>query len=175
MLLVVGFAGGFRRSELAQLTPQHLAFGPQGVEVMLKRSKTDQHGKGRVVALPPGPLHLCPVKLLKILLLVLGRLDPKGAAMPLFRRVDRYGRLGSGLRSAAVGSILRQRLLICGLDREGYSAHSLRSGLVTAAAKAGVPTWAIQRQTGHRSESTVNRYIRGLSRFERNAFEAITH
>lgn len=173
VLLVVGFAGGFRRSELAQLTPQSLVFGPQGVEVTLKRSKADQHGKGRVVALPPGPQHICPVKLLKAWLRMLKNTDPEGARKSLFRRVDRYGQLGQGLRGAAVGSILRQRLRLRGIEREGYSAHSLRSGLVTAAAKAGVPTWAIQRQTGHRSESTVHRYIRGLSAFERNAFESV--
>ncbi len=174
VLLVVGFAGGFRRSELAQLTPQNLVFGPKGVEVMLKRSKTDQHGKGRVVALPPGPQHVCPVRLLKEWLIMLRRADPEGASKLLFRRVDRNGMLGQGLRGAAVGTILRQRLSFCGLQREGYSAHSLRSGLVTAAARAGVAIWAIQRQTGHRSESTVQRYIRGLSPFERNAFEAIS-
>ncbi|RYE40094.1 MAG: integrase [Hyphomicrobiales bacterium] len=173
VLLVVGFAGGFRRSELAQLTPQSLVFGAQGVEVTLQRSKTDQQGKGRVVALPPGPRHLCPVQLLKAWLLVLRRIDPEGAAKPLFRRVDRYGQVGQGLRGAAVGGVLRQRLKVCGLEREGYSAHSLRSGLVTEAAKAGVPTWAIQRQTGHRSESTVHRYIREITVFERNAFASI--
>lgn len=172
-LLVVGFAGGFRRSELAQLTPQSLVFGPQGVKVTLERSKTDQHGKGRVVALPPGARHMCPIMLLKAWLRILRNADPEGAAKPLFRRVDRYGQLGRGLRGAAVGAILHGRLRLCEFEREGYSAHSLRSGLVTAAAKAGVPVWAIQRQTGHRSESTVHRYIRGVSAFEWNAFSSI--
>jgi integrase len=173
VLLVVGFAGGFRRSELSQLTPQNLVFGPKGVEVTLKRSKTDQHGKGRVVALPPGPRPICPVKLLKTWLRLLRDADPEGAARPLFRRIDRYGQLGRGPRGAAVGVVLRLRLRLCELEGDGYSAHSLRSGLVTAAAKAGVPTWAIQRQTGHRSESSVHRYIRELPAFERNAFRAI--
>lgn len=172
-LLVVGFAGGFRRSELASLTPSSLTFGAQGVEVMLKRSKTDPHGKGRVVALPPGPSRLCPVRLLKAWLAVLTKENLAGATMPLFRAVGRHGNLQKGLRGAAVGAILRERLRHCGLACNGYSAHSLRSGLVTSAAKAGVPVWAIQRQTGHRSESTVHRYIRGLSPFERNAFGAI--
>lgn len=174
VLLVVGFAGGFRRSELASLTPGSLTFGEQGVEVMLKRSKTDPHGKGRVVALPPGPSKLCPVRLLKAWLVVLGKGDVAAETMPLFRAVDRYGRLQRGLRGAAVGGVLRERLRHCGLECDGYSAHSLRSGLVTSAARAGVPIWAIQRQTGHRSESTVHRYIRGLSPFEGNAFRSIT-
>lgn len=99
------------------------------------------------------------------------RVDPEEVeAKPLFQRVDRHGKPGSGLSGAAVGGVMRRRMRECGLDPSGFSAHSLRSGLVTAAAKAGVPTWAIQRQTGHRSESTVHRYIRELSPFERNAF-----
>lgn len=172
-LLVVGFAGGFRRSELANLTMGSLTFGAQGVEVMLKRSKTDPHGKGRVVALPPGPRTLCPVRLLKAWVAVLEGEDLATDTMPLFRAVNRHDQLQHGLSGAAVGGILRGRLRDCGLEYNGYSAHSLRSGLVTSAAKAGVPIWAIQRQTGHRSESTVHRYIRELSPFERNAFRSI--
>jgi integrase len=172
-LLLVGFAGGFRRSELVGLTPESLHFDAQGVAVTLKRSKTDPQGKGRVVALPYGRGGMCPVKLLKAWLALLSKLDPEAETKRIFRGVDRYGTLGQGLGSGAVGGILRRRLAHCGLDREGYSAHSLRAGLVTAAAKAGVPTWAIQQQTGHKSENTVHRYIRGLSPYERNAFRSI--
>lgn len=174
-LLVVGFAGGFRRSELARLKLENLAFDAQGVTVTLVRSKTDQQGKGRVVALPQGQRNMCPVKLLKTWIQLLSALAPDEMdAKPLFRRVDRYGKLGDGLSGAAVGGVMRRRMRDCGLDPTGFSAHSLRSGLVTAAARAGVPTWAIQRQTGHRSESTVHRYIRGLSPFERNAFDTLS-
>lgn len=174
-LLVVGFAGGFRRSELARLKLEDLAFDAHGVTVTLVRSKTDQQGKGRVVALPYGPVRMCPVKLLKAWIQRLRGLDQEEAmgAVPLFRRVDRYGKLGGGLSGAAVGGVMRRRMHDCGLDPKGFSAHSLRSGLVTSAARAGVPTWAIQKQTGHRSESSVHRYIRGLSPFERNAFDSL--
>ncbi|MDP9917498.1 integrase [Variovorax boronicumulans] len=154
-LLVVGFAGGFRRSELARLKLENLVFDAQGVTVTLVRSKTDQQGKGRVVALPQGAGQMCPAKLLKAWIQLLRRLaSDEIGAKPLFRRVDRYGKPGSGLSGAAVGGVMRQRMHDCGLDPSGFSAHRLRSGLVTAAAKAGVPTWAIQQQTGHRSEST---------------------
>jgi len=174
-LLVVGFAGGFRRSELARLKLENLGFDAQGVTVTLVRSKTDQQGKGRVVALPHGPGRMCPVKLLKSWIQLVRGMDPEEVdAKPLFRRIDRYGKLGGGLSGAAVGGVMRRRMRDCGLDPTGFSAHSLRSGLVTSAARAGVPTWAIQRQTGHRSESTVHRYIRGLSPFERNAFGSLT-
>ncbi|MDH6165555.1 site-specific recombinase XerD [Variovorax boronicumulans] len=174
-LLVVGFAGGFRRSELARLKVENLVFDAQGVTVTLVRSKTDQQGKGRVVALPPGSGRMCPVKLLKAWIqLRQGAAAGEAASLPLFCGVNRHGQLGGGLSGAAVGGVLRRRMHDCGLDPSGFSAHSLRSGLVTAAAKAGVPTWAIQRQTGHRSESTVHRYIRGLSPFERNAFDTLS-
>lgn len=174
-LLVVGFAGGFRRSELARLKPENLAFDAQGVTVALLRSKTDQQGKGRVVALPQGPGRMCPVKLLKSWTQLLRRVAPDEVdTKPLFRRVDRYGKIGGGLSGAAVGGVMRRRMRDCGLDPTGFSAHSLRSGLVTAAARVGVPTWAIQRQTGHRSESAVHRYIRGILPFERNAFGSLT-
>ena len=59
------------------------------------------------------------------------------------------------------------------MEAEGFSAHSLRAGLVTSAAKAGVPSWAIQRQTGHRSEFMVQRYIRDLGLFEHNALKSV--
>jgi len=162
---------------LATLKLEHLVFDEQGVTVTLVRSKTDQEGKGRVVAIPRGSGRLCPVKLLTAWirrLHVLGSHDSI-EALPLFRRVDRYGRPGGGLSGAAVGEVMRRRMRDCGIDPNGFSAHSLRSGLVTAAARAGAPTWAIQRQTGHRSESTVHRYIRGLSPFERNAFESVSN
>lgn len=133
-----------------------------GVTVTLERSKTDQQGKGSVVTLPQGPARMCPVKLLRTWIqLMRGLVTEDIGASPLFRRVDRYGKPGSGLSGAAIGGVIQRRMRDCRLNPSGFSAHSLRSGLVTAAAKAGVPTWAIQRQTGHRSESTVHRYIRG--------------
>ena len=168
-LLLVGFAGGFRRSELVRIAPADLAFSRSGVTVTLRRSKTDPHSHGRTVGLPYGLGSLCAVKALKHWLRILRRVCVDAESQPLFRRVDRYGLVGHALGHAAVGSILRDRMLANGLTADGFSAHSLRAGLVTAAAQAGASTWAIQRQTGHRSESTVHRYIRGISPFKMNA------
>ena len=118
---------------------------------------------------------MCPVKLLKAWIPLLREASAdEVTSQPLFRGVNRYGQLRGGLSGAAIGGVIRRRMHDCDLDPSGFSAHSLRSGLVTAAAKAGVPTWAIQRQTGHRSESTVHRYIRGLSLFERNVFDTLS-
>jgi integrase len=169
-LLLLGFAGGFRRSELVSLKPTDLRFTREGLIVNLQRSKTDPHAKGRAVAIPSGRGRLCPVGPLLRWLHVLRAHDEEGSGKALFRRVDRYGNLGGALGAGSVGGIVRQRLRLCGFEARGFSSHSLRAGLVTAAAAAGLPTWAIQRQTGHKSERTVHRYIRGLAPFERNAF-----
>ncbi len=172
-LLLTGFAGGFRRSELAQITPRDLTFSRKGVSITLRHSKTDPAGKGRVVALPSSGGSLCPVNALRAWLTRLRSNCPDAEGKALFRRIDRYGHLGGPLGAAAVGPILQKRLALCGMASTGFSAHSLRAGLVTSAALAGVPIWSIQRQTGHRSEAMVHRYIRGLTPFQANAFGAI--
>lgn len=162
-LLLLGFAGGFRRSELVSLRPCDLKISREGVLVHLRRSKTDAAGKGRVVAVPKGKGRLCPLRPLLRWLAVLRREEPDGFASQLFRSVDRHGHLGDGLTAASVNDLLKHRLQRCGLALEGYSAHSLRAGLVTAAAMSGVPVWAIQQQTGHRSLGALHRYIRNDS------------
>ncbi|WP_077563333.1 site-specific integrase [Polaromonas sp. C04] len=177
-LLLVGFAGGFRRSELAALTTGSVSFTRRGAVLHLRAGKTDPNGVGRHIAVPFGTPPLCPVRALREWIKATRHLDTcpaQGGApsSPLFRRIDRYGHPGGGLCDAAVGWILTQRMQAVGLCTQGFSAHSLRAGLVTSAAKAGVPTWAIQRQTGHKSEHMVRRYIRGLGLFEQNALKSV--
>lgn len=169
-LILLGFAGGFRRSELVELRPTDVQLTREGALILVRRSKTDQTGKGRLVAIPRKRGRLCPIKALMRWMLMLCRLEPEAAGKPLFRRIDRYGGLHGALRAPSVGVILKERLRHALHNCEGYSAHSLRAGLVTSAAAAGVPTWAIQRQTGHRSERSVHRYVRGLDQFAQNAF-----
>ncbi|MGH8643219.1 MAG: site-specific integrase [Gammaproteobacteria bacterium] len=167
-LLLVGFAGGFRRSEITGLMTSDLAFSRRGVVIRLRASKTDPSRQGRDVALPYTQSASCPVRALKTWLRA-SKAEPE-KSLPLFRRIDRYGHLHkAALCGASVGWILRQRMQASGIDHEGYSAHSLRAGFVTSAAKAGTPIWAIQRQTGHRSEHMVHCYIRGIGLFEHNA------
>lgn len=170
-LLLTGYWGGFRRSELVGLALSDLTFTKLGVVVHLRTSKTDSARKGRDVALPFAKPTQCPVRALQAWINASNSTDANAA---VFRRIDRYGHLHSdALNSASVGWILRQRMVAAGICTKGYSAHSLRAGFVTSAAKAGVPTWAIQRQTGHRSEQMVHRYIRGLDLFEQNAAASI--
>jgi integrase len=150
-----------------------LTFSRNGVSITIWHSKTDAAGKGRVVALPSGASDLCPVRALRDWLARLSSLCPAADDGALFRRIDRYGQLGGPLGAAATGPILQKRLALSGRPSAGFSAHSLRAGLVTSAALAGVPVWSIQRQTGHRSETMVHRYIRDLTPFQANAFGAI--
>jgi len=184
-LLLVGFAGAFRRSELVNLTLSDIACNRHGLVLHLRASKTDSARFGRHIAVPYGHGSLCPVRALKSWLEVVkiaenicisasksSRYNDGGGA--LFRRIDRHGVIGRGaLSGAAVNLILKTRMAEVGLNAEGYSAHSLRAGLVTSAAMAGVPTWQIQRQTGHTTTQMVTRYIRSVGLFDGNAARAV--
>jgi integrase len=165
-LLTIGFAGGFRRSEIVSLDVSDLDFRPEGLVVTLRRSKTDQEGAGRRVALPFGSNpDTCPVRVLR------AWLDAAGVtAGAVFRGVDRHGNVSpERLSDRAVANIVKAAAERAGLDAASYSGHSLRAGLATAAAKAGKSERAIMRQTGHRSERMVRRYIREASLFDDNA------
>ncbi|MBI2727156.1 MAG: tyrosine-type recombinase/integrase [Polaromonas sp.] len=171
-LLLVGFAGGFRRSEIVSLKVSDLTFSKRGVVIRLRSSKTDANHRGRDIAIAYTRTKDCPVLALKDW--VRAACPDHVGGLPLFRRIDRYGFLReSPLCGASVGWILRQRLKAHGLDTKGYSAHSLRAGFVTSSVKVGTPTWAIQRQTGHRTEQMVHRYIRGMGLFDHNPSAAL--
>ena len=174
-LLLLGFAGGFRRSELCALHVGDLNFTKAGVLVRLRQGKTDQFASGRDVAIPGAAnSKLCPVAALrKWLQLVKRRFTAVANELPLFGSIDRYGNIRPGLNAATVGVILRRRMEAKGLDPRGFSAHSLRAGLVTSAAQAGVPVWAIQRQTGHKSAASATKYIREVDAFRCNAAQAV--
>ncbi len=157
-ILLVGFAGAFRCSELAGINVEDC--GRRGAELIIKlrKSKTDQEGKGREVVIPPGANGVCPVT---ALIDWLERSKIRSGA--LFRALAvgdcvSERRIGAG----AVGSIVKTSVLLAGLDPRQYSAHSLRSGYVTSAALKGVPLWQIKRQTGHSRETMVETYIRPI-------------
>ncbi len=162
-VLAVGFAGGFRRSELVGLDVPDLDFRAEGLVVTLRRSKTDQEGAGRKVALPYGANpSTCPVRTLRAWLDVAGIV-----AGPVFRAVDKVGRVGlERLSDRSVANVVKEAASRAGLDAAAFSGHSLRSGLATAAAKAGKSERAIMRATGHKTEKMVRRYIRDASLFD---------
>jgi site-specific recombinase XerD len=165
-LLLVGFAGGFRRSELAALAVQDLRDTPEGIAIQLNRSKTDQEGQGRRVALPYGSdPRTCPVRVLRTWLEA-GRIT----AGPLFRGVDQFGFVSeTKLHPDSVAFIVKRAVGNAGLDAMEYAGHSLRAGLATQAAMNGASELAIMKQTGHRSLATVRKYIREGSLFRDNA------
>jgi integrase len=168
-LLLVGFAGGFRRSELVGLDVADVAFVPEGLLVTLRRSKTDQEGVGRKVGIPHGRTRACPVKALRVWLEEAGIVSG-----PLFRQVNKGGWIGSrALTDQSVSLVLRKCAVRVGLPCERLSGHSLRAGLVTSAAKIGVSSWKIRQQTGHRSDAMLQRYIRDADIFVENAAGAV--
>lgn len=156
-LLLAGFAGAFRRSELVSLDVADVAFSADGLVVQLRRSKTDQEGQGRKVGLPfdSNPLT-CPVRALR------DWLERAGLSHgPIFRPIDRHGNLKPiRLTDQSVALVVKRCANAAGLDFEKYAGHSLRSGLVTAAAMADVSERSIMAQTGHKSLPVVRRYIR---------------
>jgi site-specific recombinase XerD len=125
-LLLVGFAGGFRRSELVGLTVHDVEPVRQGMIITLQHSKTDQDGAGRKIGIPNGRGRWCPVAALEEWLMVSGTVEGS-----IFRKIAKP------LSGEAVGLIVRERLRAAGIDPEGYSGHSLRAGLATSAAQAG--------------------------------------
>ena len=167
-LLLIGFAGGFRRSELVGLNVGDIESERRGVILHLRRSKTDQLGHGRKIAVPYGRTRHCPVLALEAWVAIVGNEGP------LFRAVDRHGRIGRDqLSGNAVSAVVRARLAAAGIDPTSYSGHSLRAGLATSAAQAGVPTWKIRQQTGHASDAMLSRYVRDGELFVGNVVSAL--
>jgi integrase len=155
-LLLLGFAGAFRRSELVGLDLADLRRTTHGLVANLRRSKTDPFAAGRNVIITAIEGLPCPVAALERWLAVSGITEG-----PIFRPVTRHGHVAKERLSAeAVAIVLRQRLSAVGINSQGYSGHSLRAGYVTDAADHGVPTWKIRRQTGHASDGMLGRYIR---------------
>jgi integrase len=168
-LILLGFVGGFRRSELVALTVSDFRWARGGLIVTLRRSKTDQEGQGREVSIPGLKGTLCAVKAVRNWLRMAGIED--GA---VFRPINRHGQVvAKTLSGEAVNLVVRRYAGLIGLDPDEYGGHSLRAGLVTAAALAGSAAWEIRRQTGHKSDAVLARYIREEGRFETHVAKRI--
>jgi len=169
-LLLLGFSGAFRRSELVALNKEDVVETADGLVVTLRRSKTDPEAEGRKVAIPRGrETGTCPVGALSAWLTAAGI-----TAGPLFRRVNRHGQiLPQRLSGEAVAIVVKRWAAAAGLAPEEFAGHSLRAGLATSAAIAGKSERAIMNQTGHRSSTTVRRYIRDANLFRDNAADGL--
>ena len=168
-LLLIGFAGGFRRSEIVGLDCADIERVRQGLIVTLGRSKTDQEGAGRKVGMPFGRTRYCPVLALDGWLAISGI-----EAGPIFRPVDRHERVDRERLSAeAVSLVVKERVAAASIDPTGFSGHSLRAGFATSATRAGVSTFKIRQQTGHASDTMLARYVRDGELFVDNAAGAL--
>jgi integrase len=165
-VILLGFAGAFRRSELVGLDFEDCAFGKDGLTITLRRSKTDQQGTGRKIGIPYGSNpETCPVRNVQSWLELAAI-----STGPLFRSVSRHGKIQAGrLSGIDVARIVKKLAQRAGLDSVKYAGHSLRAGHATAAAIAGASERSIMNQTGHRSVQMVRRYIRDGSLFRENS------
>jgi site-specific recombinase XerD len=165
-LILLGFAGAFRRSELIGLDAEDCVFGKDGFTITLRRSKTDQQGAGRKIGIPYGSNpETCPVRAVQAWLELAGV-----SVGPLFRSINRHGRVQTKrLSSIDVARVVKKLVDRAGLDAAKYAGHSLRAGHATAAAIAGASERSIMNQTGHRSVQMVRRYIRDGSLFRENS------
>ena len=157
-LILVGFAGGFRRSELVEIKIGDIDFVPEGVKIFIKRSKTDQSGEGMTKGIPYfSNLKYCPVISLKNWLEKKEIKDDK-----IFDLSDK-----------SVALIIKKYTAIAGLDSNKYSGHSLRSGFATSAAELGAEERSIMAMTGHKTTQMVRRYIQEANLFKNNALNNI--
>jgi len=165
-LMLLGFAGAFRRSELVGLDIADCAFGKDGLVVTLRRSKTDQDGAGRKVGISYGSNpETCPVRTVQA-----WPAEAGADAGPLFRSINRPGKVRAGrLSGIDVARVVKKLVVRAGLDPAKYAGHSLRAGHATSAAIAGASERSIMKQTGHRSVRMVRRYIRDGSLFRENS------
>ena len=153
-LILVGFAGGFRRSELVSIQFEDIDFVKEGVKIFIKRSKTDQSGEGMTKGIPYfSNLEYCPVTALKDWLV---KSEIKSGK--IFDMSDK-----------SVALCIKKYASFAGLDSNKYSGHSLRSGFATSAAELGAEERSIMAMTGHKTTQMVRRYIQEANLFKNNA------
>ena len=169
-IILIGFAGGFRRLELVSLNYEDIDFVSEGLKIIVRRSKTDQFGEGMIKGLPHFiNKEYCPVihlqKWLKLSNIKSGS---------LFRRFTKGSKLtDKRLTDQSVALLLKKYLNLAGIDNKEYSGHSLRSGFATVSAESGADERSIMAMTGHKTTQMVRRYIREANIFKNNALNNI--
>ena len=160
-LILIGFSGAFRRSELVSVELEDIDFVKEGVKIFIKRSKTDQSGEGMVKAIPYfNNVNFCPVLSLSNWIDFLKK--TKNKSTKIFEMSDKN-----------VALIVKKYALKTGLNPEKYSGHSLRSGFATSTAEHGAEERQIMAMTGHKSNQMVRRYIQESNLFNNNALNKI--
>ena len=159
-LILIGFAGGFRRSELVSILKEDVELVDEGVKILIKKSKTDQSGEGSVKAIPYFQnQEFCPVIALKRYM-SLKKFNSNSEK--IFKLSDK-----------SVALIIKKYAQIAGLDPTKYAGHSLRSGFATTAAEFGAEERNIMTMTGHKTTQMVRRYIQEANLFKNNALNKI--
>ena len=175
-LLLVGWTGALRRSELVGLTTEDIRFVEgEGVNVYIRRSKSDQEAEGLVKGLPYGSnKETCPVTALRQWLQAAERNVEGSFEGDIFRRFYRGESIGeSAMTAQYVSTVLKRHAESAGLDPEAYSAHSLRAGFITQAIRAGKAERRVKEHSGHASWETFNRYVEEAGSFQDNPAEGI--
>ena len=157
-IVLVGFSGGFRRSELVNIDYDDIEFVSEGVKIFVKRSKTDQSGEGMIKAIPYfDNKSFCPVLALKYWI--------------------EHSKIKSGklfdISDKSISLIIKKYASLAGLDPNKYGGHSLRSGFATSAAESGAEERNIMAMTGHKTTQMVRRYIQEANLFKNNALNKI--
>jgi len=157
-IILTGFAGGFRRSELVSIDYSDVEFVEEGVKIFIKKSKTDQSGEGMIKALP--------------------YLENKEfCAATLLKKWVEISKINSGLlfkiSDKNVALLIKKYALVAGFDPNKYSGHSLRSGFATVSAEFGASERSIMTMTGHKTTQMVRRYIQEANLFKNNALNKI--
>jgi site-specific recombinase XerD len=163
-LLLLGFAGAFRRSELVALDVEHLEESAEGLRVRITGSKTDQEGVGQTVAIARG-VETCPVRALR------EWLDAAGIEFgPIFRPINKSGVVAaSRLTDRSVANIVKAYAGLAGMDAKAFSGHSLRSGFLTSAAGKGASIFKMMDVSRHKSVDTLRGYVRDAELFRDHA------
>ena len=169
-IILLGFAGGFRRIELISIDFEDLEFVSEGVKIFIRKSKTDQFGEGMIKGLPYFTSQkYCPVWHLKKWLEI-----SEIKSGPIFRRFSKGLNLGNNrLTDQSVALFLKKHLSNAGIENKNYSGHSLRSGFATVTAESGADERSIMAMTGHKTTQMVRRYIREANLFKNNALNKI--
>jgi site-specific recombinase XerD len=163
-LLLLGFGGAFRRSELVALNVEDVEFTDDGLRVTIRRSKTDQERLGVTIAIVRGGA-CCPAKALR------EWLDTaKIESGPLFRPVRKGNRVGdSRLTGKTVCVLVKAYAAMIGLDATTIGAHSLRSGFLTSAARRGASVFKMRDVSRHKSMDVLQSYVRDADLFRDHA------
>lgn len=160
-LLLIGFAGAFRRSELVALDVEDVQETTEGLRVTIRHSKTDQERRGQVIAIPRGAIA-CPVAALTAWIGAAG--ITRG---PLFRPFAKGGRIQNArLTDRSVASIIKVHAARAGLDPAQFSGHSLRSGFLTSAAARGASIFRMADQSRHKSMDVLRGYVQSAEIFK---------